>query len=342
MNFKRQMLILGLGTALFSTAAVLADNDIDLPVNGDFRGAPSGYSPAPGWTLTPDGGGARILPGGDADEFALELQAAPGKSQSVVSSNFALAGSQLKLEFKTRGTGTASAGYELLDATGQTVVAADRRVIALSPYDQELKFYFPINAPGATLIRIRLTAEAGGTACFRDVDADMLIYPAASAAQPGVIAAPPATPAAQPGVIAAPTTPAPATVAAPAAPAPAPAAVAPAPPAAPTTPAPAGAKLLQHDRYYTYTFMDNDTHFEASLPCGSDIDFELGEDTNQYWRLVSNNPAVCRVKLKHESDGVFPFRRDKAEIELKAITPGKTDVVFVCGPKRVTVHFTAL
>ena len=72
MSFKRSLMVLGLGAALLSAGNVFADNDIDLPVNGDFRGAPSGYLPAPGWTLTPDGGGARILPGGDADEFALE------------------------------------------------------------------------------------------------------------------------------------------------------------------------------------------------------------------------------------------------------------------------------
>ena len=356
MSFKCSLLVLGLGAALFSASGALADNDIDLPVNGDFRGAPSGYSPAPGWTLTPDGGGARILPGGDADEFALELQATPGKSQSVVSTSFQLVGGQLKLEFKVRGTGSASAGYELLDAAGQTVVAADRRVIAASPYDQEYKLYFQMPAVNARFIRIRLTAEAGSAVCFRDVDADMYPGAVAPAAQPGVISAPPAAPApaAQPGVIAAPApaaTPAPATVAAPApAATPAPATVAaPAPAvqyqAAPApTAVPPSAQLLQNDRYYTYTFLDNDTHFEASVPCGSDIDFKIGEDASSqlYWRLVSYNPAVCRVKLEHDSDGVFPFRIDKAEIELKALMPGKTDVVFVCGPKKVTVHFTAL
>ena len=140
--------------------------------------------------------------------------------------------------------------------------------------------------------------------------------------------------------------PAPAPAPAPAvAPAPAPAqAVAPAPAPAPVAATPTvGMQLLQNDHYYAYMFLDNDTHFEAAVPCGSDIDFKIGEDAGkQYWRLVSCDPAVCRVKLEHDSDGVFPFRIDKAEIELKAVMPGKTDVVFVCGPKRVTVHFTAM
>ena len=75
----------------------------------------------------------------------------------------------------------------------------------------------------------------------------------------------------------------------------------------------------------------------------SDIDFNLGEDPNrgQYWRVVSYDASVCRVKLEHDQDGVFPFRYYKAEIELKALRPGRTDVVFSCGGKRVTVHFSA-
>jgi hypothetical protein len=91
--------------------------------------------------------------------------------------------------------------------------------------------------------------------------------------------------------------------------------------------------------------MDNDAHFEAAVPCGSDIDFKIGEDISGrlFWRLQPGyDPNVCFVKLEHDSDGVFPFRIDKAEIELKAVMPGRTDVVFVCGPKKVTVHFTAM
>ena len=41
--------------AVLGGVTVWADHDVDLPINGDFRGAPSGYSPAPGWTLTADG-----------------------------------------------------------------------------------------------------------------------------------------------------------------------------------------------------------------------------------------------------------------------------------------------
>ena len=320
---------------LFGAVGAMADHDIDLPVNGDFRGAPNGASPAPGWTLTSDGGGARILPTNDRDDFALELIATPNRAQSAVSELHAMPGSILKLELKLRGTGSAAFGYEAFDAA-RRVVAVDRQVVTLSQYDQKFKRYFTLNVPAA-FVRIRLTAEAGSTAVFRDVDADVSgpAVPAAPAPAPGVIPAP-APAAAQPGVIPAPAA-APATVSAPAPAAQSAPAAAPAPAA---QPAPAAAKWLQNDKYYFYNFLGADEHYETSLPVGSDIEFDLGEDPGNglYWRVVSYDPRVCRVKLEHDHNLVMP---DKAEIELKALYPGRTDVVFTCGPKKFTVHFTA-
>lgn len=214
---KSVRLMVTAAALVLGAAGVMADNDIDLPVNGDFRGAPSGYSPAPGWTLTSDGGSARILPTADRDDFALELQATPARSQSVVSGLHQCPGSILKLELKVHGNGSASFGYEAFDAA-RRVVAADRQAVPLSAYDQKYKRYFTLAVPAA-YIRIRLTAEAGATATFRDVDADISGLGAIPAAAPGAIAAPPAAPA--PGAISAP---APAATAAPAPAAAAPAA----------------------------------------------------------------------------------------------------------------------
>ena len=336
---KKNLLTGALAAAMLAVPGTMADSDIDLPINGDFRGSPSGYSPAPGWTLTADGGGARILPTADRDDFCLELQASPTRAQSVISESYPLQGSTLKLELKVCGSGTALVGYETLDDTRQTVISSDRQVVQLRTFDQKIKRYFTLNVP-AKYIRIRLTAEAGSSARFRDVDAD-ISGPVAAAVQPvsGMVAAPPA-PAAS-GVVAAP--PAPAASGVVAAPA-APAASAPAAqPAARQSVSVPAAKLLQNDKYFSLTFLGQDEHYETSLPVGSDIDFDLGEDPagGSYWKVLSYDPNICRVKLEHDQDGVWPFRRDKAEIELKAICPGTTDVVFGNGAKRFTVHFTA-
>ena len=333
MNAKMTTLTMMFAAVMLPAIQTYADHDIDLPINGDFRGMSSGYSPAPGWTLTADGGQARILPTNDRNDFILELTASQGRSQSVFSDLYALAGNQLKLELKIRGTGNASFGYEAYDATRRTLLGSQSCNVILTAYDQKIKQYFSLPVQ-AKYIRIRLTAEPGASAQFRDVDADVSIIPQPAApATPGVISAPAPAPApATPGVISAP------------APAPTPATVA--APAPVQTPAPASNqsfRLLQNDRFYSYRSLAQNEHFEVSLPVGSDIDFELGENADRglYWRVISYDANICRVKLEHDREGFFSFKGDHAEIELKALTPGSTSVVLACGEKRVTVHFSA-
>ena len=291
-------------------AGIPAADGIDLPINGDFRGRAGGHSPAPGWYLSADGGAARILPTRDRNEFCLELAATPTRPQSVISAMHPLSGSVLKLEVKFSGRGTASIGYEALDEAQQVVVASERQTVRLVPHDMKLKRYFTLRAP-ARYIRIRLTAEAGSLARFRDVEAE-LSGPVLAAPAPVTVAAP-----------------APVTVAA---------------PAPVTVAAPVVAKPLVDDSFFAYESLGADEHYAASLPVRSDIDFDLAEHPRSqlYWQLVSYDPAVCRVKLKHDRDGIYPLYRYKAEIELKAVARGRTDVVFACGQKRFTVHFTAL
>ena len=353
MNAKTVTLTAMLAAALLPGIRICADQDVDLPINGDFRGTPSGYSPAPGWTLTADGGQSRILPTTDRNDFILELTASQGRSQSVFSDLYALAGNQLKLELKIRGTGNASFGYEVYDATRRTLLGSQARNVILTAYDQNIQQYFLLPAQ-SKYIRIRLTAEAGSSAQFRDVDADISIVPQQAAP---VISAPAPAPApATPGVISAPApAPAPATPGVISAPAPAPAPAtpgvisAPAPAPAPATAAPAPAvsnqsfRILQNDRFYSFSSLAQNEHFEISLPVGSDIDFELGEnaDRGRYWRVVSYDANICRVKIDHDRGGFLSFKGDHAEIELKALTPGSTSVVLVCGEKRFTVHFSA-
>ena len=315
MKTKKLLIALSVATILCLAANAIADNDIDLRINGDFRGAPSGYSPAPGWTLTADGGNARILPTHDRDDFCLELSAAPNRPQSVVSNLHPCPSSILKLELKVRGVGTASFGYEAFEQTGKRLVASDRQVVGLSNFDQKVEHYFRLNAPAA-FIRIKLTAEPGSKVLFRDVDAELKrnAMPVPPSAAPGTIIAPP--PAANGGI------------------------AAPPPPAAKPMP-PAQMRTLIDDQYLPYASLGLDEHYAASAPLGKDIDIDLEEDPAHRWQVVSYDPNVCRVKLEHDKDGKFGHRRYKAEIEIKAIRPGKTAVLFISGRKKLTVHFTA-
>ncbi|MBQ6470768.1 MAG: hypothetical protein IJJ33_02180, partial [Victivallales bacterium] len=95
------------------------------------------------------------------------------------------------------------------------------------------------------------------------------------------------------------------------------------------------------DQFLPYASLGQDEHFAVSVPPGKDIDIDLEEDSVILWQVVSYDQNICRVKLEHDRDGKHGHRRYKADVELKAIRPGKTAVVFTRGSKRLTVHFTA-
>ena len=144
MNAKMAFLSMAFAAVMLPAFQTYADHDIDLPINGDFRGPSSGYSPAPGWTLTADGGQARILPTKDLDDFSLELRALQGRSQSVFSNVHPLPGNMLKLELKISGAGYASFGYEAYDESRRTLLGSQTRNVTLTAYDQKIKQYFPM------------------------------------------------------------------------------------------------------------------------------------------------------------------------------------------------------
>ncbi len=327
MNCLRICSALAFGALLLATSEVRGDNDIDIPINGDFRGSAYGAYVVPGWQLTADGGSAQIQPTYDHDDFILELRATPNRSQSAVSELHALVGNTLKIEAKLSGTGTAAIGYALFDANRTPIAGGEMYGVTLGAVDQKITRYATITNPAAKFVQIQLRADIGATARFRDVDADLknTIIPQVSAP---VVNAP--APAAATVAAPAPTTvaaPAPATVAAP----------------APAATAPTG-RMLVDDTYLTYGSLGQDEYFQVSLPVGAEMDFEFGEDShnNLYWSVVSYDASICRIKLEHDRNGIYPVTWDKAEFEFKALRPGTTTIVLRCGTKRATIYFTAL
>ena len=325
---KTKLMASAVCSALLLSMSVQADLDRDLHLNGHFRGIAQGYSPAQGWTLTADGGTARILPTRKPDKFMLEIQAPANRGQSVVSDLHQVYGNMIEIKADISGRGNASIGFEAFDNTGRQLVASNKQTCILSGAEQKFKSYFQVNSP-ASFIRVCLTAEPGSVAVFRDVEAEMKM--SAVAAQPGVATV--AAPAPAPGTVAAPA-PAPATVAAPA---PAPVVAAP----AATVPS---APMLQHKRLYYWSFLGQVEQFQIQIPVGSEIEFELEENRNRnlYWSVISYDARICRIKIDHDRDGIFPFRIDKAEFEIKALWRGTTTIELVCGNKKVIIYFTAI
>jgi len=324
------------GAAMISAVPAIADHDVDIHVNGDFRGRPSGTQIVPGWTLTADGGSARLLPGRKPGEAILELIATSYRGQSAVSDLHAIRGNVLRVEVKASGAGSIAVGYELFDAARRPLAGGEMIRVALHAVETEVKHHFTLNAAGGGYIRLRLTAEPSSTARFRDVDAEWKRRPLPPPAPaPGVIAAPPPAPA--PGVIAAPPPPAPGVIVAPA---PAPA------PVPPPPPPPGGAALekpLQHDRYYSFRSLAPVERFHLSLRVGAKIRFTLGENPahREFWRIAACDQSMCRIRMERAHHGAPPARREQAEFELKALRPGTSMIELVCGGKRVRIRFSA-
>jgi len=185
MKANRLGLTLVLSAAMVSAA--VADDDVDLPLNGDFRGAAVGRTCAPGWILNEQEGESRILATNDRDEFALELKAAPDRAKTVrselhqvpllpifFSSSVLSVGNLLTLQLEARGTGRAAFGFEAFDDTRVKQTGSGSQAIALTGKEQELKHVFAL-PPQTRFVRILLTAEAGSSAVFQDVEAEVSI-----------------------------------------------------------------------------------------------------------------------------------------------------------------------
>ena len=296
-----------LGAAALLAMAVQAGPDRDLHINGHFRGAARGYSPAPGWTLTPDGGNARILPGFKPGKFRLEIIASPNRAQSVVSDLHPFFGNTIEIKADISGRGYASFGYEAFDQSGQQLIARENQNCTLSGgTEQKFKRYFNVTDQ-ARFIRVRLTAETGSSAIFRDVEAELKFIPGAPPA--GTIAAPPPPP----GTVAAPPPPPPVEVSVP---------------------------TLQHHQYFELKALRPVEHFQTLLPVRGEIRFKLQNYPlrRQYWTVVRYDASVCRISSRLDRDRIPPFRVDKTEFEVKALRPGDTTIELACGRKRVYVR----
>ena len=88
-----------------------------------------------------------------------------------------------------------------------------------------------------------------------------------------------------------------------------------------------GTVALTDERFYHLTDLTK-LPFAATLGVGKDIDFELEEPQGSPWQVMSYNADLCRVKIEHDIDGIWPLRRYKAEIEIEARNPGETEIVF--------------
>ena len=267
-----------------------ADEDYDLRINGDFRGAAANAALAPGWSVSPGDGSTRVIPGEDYDEFAIEITG--GRDGKTISTDFyPVHGNAVKLETEIKGSGAAQIGVAAFGADKKPLFTRTR-IFNASAWWSTAKNVFRISEPEVKFVKIVLCAEPGSTIAFADVDAEFKRY-----AVPSVPAQTPAP------------------------------AVAPQP--AQTIPPTATLPSVIHEKCYSLDEIGAIVR-QATVPLGGEIDFALEEDASraQYWTISSYDSAVCRVEIEHDREGIWPFRRDLAKIELKGVAKGTTTVLF--------------
>lgn len=94
----------------------------------------------------------------------------------------------------------------------------------------------------------------------------------------------------------------------------------------PVIPGTHGTVPLVDERRYKLNDLENVT-YSATLSPGRDIEFKLEESETAKWQIKSSGNRFCRVEMEHDRDGVWPFRRYDAEVEIKALRKGKCEVV---------------
>ena len=277
-----------------------------LQINGHFRGTPSGYNPVPGWTLSSGGGGARVLPSFRRGEFVLELTASRQYPQAAVSDLQPITANTVTITAALRGNGKASIGYETFDANQTRLAGANATYDTHRMREQLVRKDYLITDPNAKYVRIVLTAQVGTTAQFREVTA--ALTNSAPPPPPPVVAPPP-------------------------------------PPAAAPVPPPPPAPRFRHLKLrhsYVWAGLADEETLLVTIPRGSEVSFSLQEFPRRrlFWSTAAADSRYCHVHVHHEQVGRIPHRVENARIRLKAVWPGQSDVVLVCGPKKVVIRVT--
>ena len=147
----------------------------DLPINGDFRGAPGRRMSIPGWSFPARG--VRLIPR-HKGKHTLELFATPGAPNAAASELHPTGPGTLEVKADMNGRGIGSLGFEAYDASRSRIVQSGRQDWRLTDVPARVKFNFRLSDPSIAYVRITLTAEAGSVVNFYDVDAEMHYAPA--------------------------------------------------------------------------------------------------------------------------------------------------------------------
>lgn len=90
---------------------------------------------------------------------------------------------------------------------------------------------------------------------------------------------------------------------------------------------PADGKMpLARERFYRIRDL-NSREYSATLVSGEEFEFKIESSAKEHWQIVSVDNQICRVSLENDRDGVWPFVRHYAEVELDALRRGTTELL---------------
>jgi len=303
MKIDKRVLLAGVMAAAFT--GVLQASDIDIKLNGDFKGAAIGAATVPGWKICGKAGSSRIVAGAERDEFGMALSAAADQPIAASTGLIPVRGKYLEFEADVRGAGQSAVVVRAFGAD-RKALNLETKVVHDPAAGTKMKFVCNLSEAANGFICIALTAMPGANVIFEDVDAEFrngLVIGSLPLIKSGDPACGSANCAAVckgkdvPDV-----------------------------------------KELLDDSFFAAKSIGNEL-YQISIPAGSDVDFELeeGAEPQNRWRIASADMTKTRVELKHDSEGVWPFRTCKAEIEIKAIAKGESKAVFTAPGKSFTV-----
>jgi len=295
--------------ALFA-GVVLCAEEIDLNMNGKFRGAAKDAETAPGWIPDNAIGSCRILKGRKSREFVQEI-AATTAVKSVSSEFYPATGSRLKVDLKYSGSGNGKVSCFCYDSQRQQIAPEESAAITAAETLQEREFRFVL-PPRTAFIRLVLAALPKSTVCFEDVNAEYMLDRApAGAPQVSVDI--------YKGKVSLVTE------------------------SSAHVEIPPEAVPLANDKRLYYKNIPYSGVYRGETTLGNDFDVDLGEDSNSgiFWQVMSYDPNVCLVKIDHKHLGFGAFNLDKAVIEILPYSRGSVRVDLSCGRKKMTIYVTA-
>ncbi|MCQ2379171.1 MAG: hypothetical protein MJ016_08240 [Victivallaceae bacterium] len=306
---KKSIFVAAVASVLaFSLAA---EEDMTAPINGSFQGF--AFSLAPGWSKGEGDGDASIITG-RRNHRELRIETEDDHIQRVVSDAFPVNGKILIVEMESSGRGQAAMTVLSFDAQEQIIDEDEPPIRPVRTghgrVDAKYYFRFPENAATAQIV---LSTVGAADVVFGDLEASFT-----DEITPEILAG------LQP-------------------PKPEPEKVSTFDKMQRPTDTVQPVSINDGARLKAEELFDGES-YQITLPLGGETEFFLEEDADAdlLWKIASFDADKCRIKIRHENVGLWPFDTDVARIAIKAKNSGISEIVLPYGDNELKIKLNIL